>query len=98
MDPVGLEKDGTIKVHDLAELAEQERGCHREGGSEHVADHNFETLLATSLCHLEPLRESTTFIKLDVYDAEPPLECRNVLHALDTLIRCDRDGRLKSVE
>ena len=65
-EPVIPEQQGAVNVDEVTDLREDVRGCHRERGAAHTADHNAEPLVTGSPGEQEPVRQAAALVELYV--------------------------------
>jgi len=92
------EKYRPVQIDDITELAEHERGSHRQTGTDHVTHHDLQSKTARLACHRETLRQAAALIQLDVDHFEAALEGGEVGHSKRAFIRGDRDTGCETLE
>ena len=95
---VARDEERAVEVVEVAELAEDPGGRHREAGADHVADHHPEAQAACLRSHREALGESAALVELDVDDVEEPDQRFDVGEALNALVGGDRYRAAETVE
>jgi hypothetical protein len=95
---VSRDEQGAVEIVDVAELAEQPGGRHRQTGADHVADHDAEAEPSRLGSHRETFGQTAALVELDVDDIAATDHRFDVDESLHALVRRDRDRTAQAFE